>query len=687
MRWLNRARSLSGRSDELAVQGQRAVRVQQLALVWEVLSALGVAGSAGLYARVQAWQPLVVLGTTLICSVLCRVSRRLSLASRAASGAALLVLISVAVPVAATACVSDIVPLSAALVLVLPIGTAALAWPRRSFPGALYVGASGTALCILLNRVWPWDRVDVADLSIYVFPMMALAAAGVAALLWSLADILPGGSLRTRLLFAFLLLAAFPVIVAWIAITTRHWFPNAAVLPAAIQAGPGALGPKPAMWAWMLSLGLGGVAFTVAVAFRLAARIAEPFRLLARRARGLDHDGTRSPVSRGEEAEDLACALDAVQLSQQAVEGETKRAVLARTRELEERCRRAEAVAEVAAVGLSVLDVRRFCRAAVDVIRERLALQYAGLYTLSAGEPSAKLVAYSVCPGWQGPSQPSQVRIGEGLVGRSIGQAKLLVDVSVDPTVAADVLGAADSPVVSAALPLQTRGQVLGAMVVYGGHPQGLGRELLDALQTMSHVAALALDNIYALEESQDALVVAQRAAGKLSLEAWADVVRARSDLGFHGSERGVERATGSWSPRMLRAARDNATILEERAWDAAGGEHLTVPIRVGGEVIGVLDTRKPAGHGMWTTNQVALVEQVVQQLSQALENARLYEETQRRGVRERQLREIGTRIGSGVDLDTILQTAIGDVAKALGVPAAFVQLYEGGPVHGPPTE
>jgi GAF domain-containing protein len=272
------------------------------------------------------------------------------------------------------------------------------------------------------------------------------------------------------------------------------------------------------------------------------------------------------------------------------------------------------------------------------------------------------------------------------LVGRSIREAKVLIDVS-DRSGQADASEGTHGSVTSAAFPLRSRGQVLGALIVRCRHPHGLGKESIDALQTIGRTAALALDNLHALEESQEALVAAQRAAGSLSLEAWAEVLRARTDLGFRGSERGVERATEPWSPRMLRAALSNASVLEQEASNGADGEHLTVPVRVQGEVIGVLDTLKPARGGAWTTDQVALVEQIAGQLSQALESARLYEETQRRGVRERQLREIGTRIGSGVDLDTILQTAIKDVAQALDVPTAFVQLYEGRPVDGPWAE
>jgi GAF domain-containing protein len=394
----------------------------------------------------------------------------------------------------------------------------------------------------------------------------------------------------------------------------------------------------------------------------------------------------RPPDRLGDEAVELTSALDGIHRAQQARDRDAEQAMSARAQELEWHRRCCDAVAEIASIGLDMLDLPRFSRATVRTIRERLALRFVGMYTVTDSEPSAELVAYSACRGWQGPGPPSQVRPGEGLAGRSIEQGGLVAESVSDQVEGVDLSGALRDVAARAALPLWSRGKVLGAIVVNGDPMHGLGKDLLDALQTVAHLAGQGLDNVYAREDGQEALLAAERAAGRLSLEAWARAARTRGGLGFQGSDRGVEPATGEWSPGMLRAAQGNTTVLDSPPADG-GVQHLAVPIRAQGEVIGVLDTQKPPGSGVWTTDQIAFVEQVAEQLSQALENARLYEETQHRGMRERQLREIGTRIGSGADLDGILQAVVEDVAKALGVPRAFVQLYQARTLREPSTE
>jgi GAF domain-containing protein len=204
----------------------------------------------------------------------------------------------------------------------------------------------------------------------------------------------------------------------------------------------------------------------------------------------------------------------------------------------------------------------------------------------------------------------------------------------------------------------------------------------LVVLETVADQVAVALDNALLFEEAQSALAAARRASGDLSRAAWAEVLRARTDLGFRSDEQGVRRVQQEWHEVMERVFQEGVVVREEGDSDTRPGQSLAVPIRLHGQVIGVLDTYKPKEAGAWTAEQVALLEQVSEQMSQALENARLYEETQRRGIREQQLREIGTRMQSTVDLDAILRLAVEDLAKALDVPSAFVQLYEGASRH-----
>jgi GAF domain-containing protein len=648
-------------TDEYRTRG-----LQQLGLAWEVLSALTVATCAGLYARTQSWQAFAALGLGLAAAVLCRVSRRLARHNHVGAAGTWLLVASLAIPFLATSCISGSTLLFAGLALALPMGIGALVWPECWFSRGLFPGLLGAFSCSFVDRIVFWIRLSTAEATSFSLIGTGFAALTFASLLWVLAKRPPGSGLRTRLIVSFLLVGMPPTAAAaW------HWLPSSSSTIAVYRSAAEILSPPTASALAGMGLWLGSILFSVALAVRLAKGLAIT---------------SLSPLARQEEVAALGSRTDAMRVG----EGTTPTAreqLLQHTRELEQRCRNAEALAELSRVGLSLLNTQRLAQAVVDVVRDSLSLDYVALYTFEPGKQWLELRAESGPERCDSPGQ--RIRVGEGLVGQAAADAQLTIAARREAGQSVDNHDNAEAVCTQVALPLRSRGRLLGVLV---GHtslpvgltlsaacpqPRGLGKELIDVLQAMAGRVALALDNARLLDEGQAAIDAARRVSGTLSLDAWRDVLSTRADLGFRSDEYGVERAGRIWLPRMAHAEEENTTVLGSRDDGGQIGQTLTVPIRIHGEVIGVLDTHKPSGEGAWTSEQVELVEQIAEELSQALENARLYEETQRRGVRERQLREIAIRMGGSVDLDAIMQTAVEDIAKALGVPSAFVQLYE----------
>jgi GAF domain-containing protein len=73
------------------------------------------------------------------------------------------------------------------------------------------------------------------------------------------------------------------------------------------------------------------------------------------------------------------------------------------------------------------------------------------------------------------------------------------------------------------------------------------------------------------------------------------------------------------------------------------------------------------------------LLEGLAEQMGQALESARLYQDTQRRAARERMVSEITARMRETLDVDTVLRTAIREMGTALGIPRVEVRMATGG--------
>jgi K+-sensing histidine kinase KdpD len=111
-----------------------------------------------------------------------------------------------------------------------------------------------------------------------------------------------------------------------------------------------------------------------------------------------------------------------------------------------------------------------------------------------------------------------------------------------------------------------------------------------------------------------------------------------------------------------------------------SGGKLVKVPIRLRDQVLGVIEARKPDQAGDWSQDELALINNLVDQLSVALENARLYEDTQSRAERERRLAEITTKVRATTDVGTIMQTAILELAAALRVPYGAIRLQPAAP-------
>lgn len=103
--------------------------------------------------------------------------------------------------------------------------------------------------------------------------------------------------------------------------------------------------------------------------------------------------------------------------------------------------------------------------------------------------------------------------------------------------------------------------------------------------------------------------------------------------------------------------------------------EILAVPIKVRGEVIGVLNGHRSLASGGWSPESQTLLETLTDQLGQALESARLYQDTQRRAAREQFISETTARMRETLDLETVLQTAIREMRVGLGLQEAEIRL------------
>jgi GAF domain-containing protein/HAMP domain-containing protein len=412
------------------------------------------------------------------------------------------------------------------------------------------------------------------------------------------------------------------------------------------------------------------------IVYAVAGQIIRPVQMLGEAAErlGAGELDVRAAVHGHDEIGTTARAFNLMADRLQEVLAGLEQRVAERTRELEQRSAYLEASAEVGRAATSILETDRLIQQVVELIRERFGLYYVGLFLRDETGEWAVLRAGTGEAGRAMLARGHRIKVGEGMIGWSVAhsEARVALEAGED----AVRLATAELPDTrsEAALPLRSHGQVLGALTVQHTQSGAFDQDTLVVLQTMADQVAVALDNARLFVESQAALEEVRRAYGELSREAWAELLRARPDLGYRSDEHGVTSAEKIWRPEMERALQEGEIIQGDGAGTKTKSP-LAVPIKVRGDVIGVLDTYKPGDAGEWTPEEIALLETLAEQLGLALDSARLYQDTQRRAAREQLTREITEKMRSVAGVEDIIQTAVDELSRVLGTSRTFVRL------------
>jgi GAF domain-containing protein/HAMP domain-containing protein len=406
-----------------------------------------------------------------------------------------------------------------------------------------------------------------------------------------------------------------------------------------------------------------------------------------------------APVASPDEVGALAQRFNSMTTQMRDLIGTLEERVAERTQELERRSRFLEASSEIGRATSSILDPDRLVQVAVELVQTRFGSSSVALFLVDSDRRWAVLRAGSLQAGEVPLERGYRIPVGEStaaLTGWCIhhGQARVMSGGSHEeagrtspagqPSSVAglDSLRAtapADRQLGEAALPLRSRGQVLGALTVQDDRPDAFDEETMAALQTIADQVAVALDNAQLFVSSQRALEAERRAYGQISREAWMDLIRGRRTLGYRCDAEGVRPLSDLSQTPLGRTAIDGDPESDPSgALVEAQSAEIAMPIVVRDQNIGTLvfsKAREEEAERAWSADEVVLMEAMVQELGQALESARLYQDTQRRAAREQAIRQVTEQMRRAVDVEAILQNTVVELAKAMGAPRAYVRL------------
>ncbi len=345
-----------------------------------------------------------------------------------------------------------------------------------------------------------------------------------------------------------------------------------------------------------------------------------------------------------------------------------------RTAQLEQRSVQLRTAAEVAREMTALRSLDELLSRTVDLIVERFNLYHVGLFLvddvgeyailrMAAGHAADQLIARA----------PRILVGGEGTVGyvTSTGRPYLVNDVTQDERfLDNEFLQETRSELM---LPMRAGGEIIGAMGVQSDRYDAFDEDDLAVLQAVADQLAVAVENARMLDELQQKVLKLESTVGEVTQETWETVAARLQAAGYRYRRMGVEPARER-TPEMERALTEGESVLRSGA-NGDGESILAVPLRLRNQVIGVLNLRFEGAEP--SKNVLELMENLAERLALALENARLYEETQRRVVRERKAVQITSEVRSVLNVENILERALQELGRSMGAVDGWIQLEE----------
>ncbi len=334
-----------------------------------------------------------------------------------------------------------------------------------------------------------------------------------------------------------------------------------------------------------------------------------------------------------------------------------------------------EVIAELARSTTSILDLDELLSTAVDRIGKRLNLYYVGVFLVDDYRRWAILRAGSGPAGQEMLQQGYKLALGgDSAVGRCIA--------SEEPYLVSDVKSKKlINPLLpetrsELALPLISRGQVIGAITLQSKQAHAFQEQDIAVLRILADQLSNAIENSRLFAQAQTSLQEAQEAQRRYQQDRWTGGSALPTPAFLYEVNRdSLVPMQDLWRPEMEEAARRRQPVAITPGDDTPAA--LAAPITLRGQVIGMLDFVDPDRPQGWTEDDIALIQTLSDQIALAAENARLFADAQRRAEQMATLNRIGLALSAALELESVLQTLYEQCRQVLIADTFYVALYD----------
>jgi GAF domain-containing protein len=343
-----------------------------------------------------------------------------------------------------------------------------------------------------------------------------------------------------------------------------------------------------------------------------------------------------------------------------------------------------EAVARVSRTITSAQGLQVLLPHIAEVISAEFGFYHTGIFLNDEAAQYAVLVAGNSAGGKRMLERGHKLKIGEqGIVGAVTGSGapRISLDVGKD----AIYFDNPDMPATRSemALPLKVAGKTIGALDIQSTEPSAFSNEDIASLSILADQVSIAIENARLYESTRKSLEQAEAAYRRFVKGEWQRLIQEEDVVGY----RYVSGITTPLS-RPIDIGEGSRVFEDGKIYHQDGSQNqdaaeLTVPVKLRGEVIGVLNISIP-GRDQWLDDEIDIAEAVSERLALSVENARLFQTANTRAERERIISDISSKLSGTIHMQNLLQIAAQEIGQALNGSEVLIQIQSAEPAGGP---
>jgi len=346
----------------------------------------------------------------------------------------------------------------------------------------------------------------------------------------------------------------------------------------------------------------------------------------------------------------------------------------------EKRAQELQAISEISRIISTEQRLETLLALIARLVSERFDFYHIGIFLLDNARRFAVLQAANSEGGQRMLQRGHKLEVGQtGIVGNvaQTGNPRIALDVGSDAVYF-------DNPDLSntrseMALPLNLRGQTVGVLDVQSLKPGAFTESDANTLGILADHVAITIDNARLFEQSQQALNELQSLYRQYQAQEWDAFVKKETKLGYHQLSIGGKALDRPIQSNAIQQAMEKGDIHISNAEDAKSESTIVIPVKLRGQIIGVLHVKAPTKNRAWNQDEINLMQAIADRLALALDNARLLQESQRRAAKEQKIGDVTAKIGASINMRSVLQTAVEELGRALPGSEVVIQFENNG--------